>query len=309
MIRSVLVPLDGSQLAEAVLPVAAAVAKAFGATLTLFHVVEQNAPAQVHGQQHLTGGDEAEAYLTEVAHRPILAGQAVETHVHRPRVGNVVGSVVDHAQEFGADLVALTTHGSGGLRDVLFGSIAMQALQRGTTPILLVPPAGVPPGPVAPHAILVPLDGTAGHEEALPVASALARAWRAAIHLEVVVPTAGTLSGHQAATKVLLPSATRHLLDLAHQGAEEYVERLAAGLKADGLVASWHVSRGEPATCLVEAAERVVADLVVLATHARGAMAAFWSGSLTPKVVASLHRPIFLVRAAGDELDVRPASR
>ena len=114
------------------------------------------------------------------------------------------------------------------------------------------------------------------------------------------MPTAGTLSGHEAAAGVLMPSATRAILDLAERGAEEYVERLAQALKADGISASSHVSRGEPASSLVEAAEKVGADLVVMASHARGALDAFWSGSLTPKVVEKLRRPILLVRAAED---------
>ena len=95
-----------------------------------------------------------------------------------------------------------------------------------------------------------------------------------------------------------MPSATRAILDLAERGAEEYVERLTQALKADGISASTHVSRGEPAASLVEAAEKVGADLVVMASHAKGAMDAFWSGSLTPKVVEKIRCPILLVRAA-----------
>ncbi len=299
MIREILVPLDGSGLAESVLPAAAAMAKAFGARLKLLHIIEEGAPDSIHGQMHLTEGDQAQAYLEEVARRPVLQGREVEVHVHRPRQGSVADSIVDHAEEFGADLVVLSTHGTGGVRGFLFGRIALQALQRGTTPVLLVNPAaqGEAP-PFVCRTILVPLDGTAGHEPALPVASALARAWQASLHLEIVVPTLGTLSGHEAATGVLMPMATRALLDMAEQGAEEYVRRLARTLSAEGLTASSHVSRGEPAACLVEAAVRAGADLVVMASHGKGAMDAFWSGSLTPKVVERLRRPILLVRAA-----------
>lgn len=299
MIREILVPLDGSGLAESVLPAAAAMAKAFGARLKLLHIIEEGAPDSIHGQRHLTEGDQAQAYLEAVARRPVLQGQEVEVHVHRPKQGSVADSIVDHAQEFGADLVVLSTHGTGGLRGFLFGRIALQALQRGTTPVLLVNPAaqGEAP-PFVCRTILVPLDGTAGHEPALPVASTLARAWQATLHLEIVVPTVGTLSGHEAATGVLMPMATRALLDMAEHGAEEYVQGLARTLSAEGLTATSHVSRGEPAARLVEAADRAGADLVVMASHGKGAMDAFWSGSLTPKVVEKLRSPILLVRAA-----------
>jgi len=304
VIRQILVPLDGSALAEWVLPAAAALAKAFGARVKLLHIVEERPPDMIHGEPHLTGGDQAQAYLDEVARRPVFQGQAVEVHVHPTRQGDVAESVVDHAQEFGADLVVLSTHGKGGLRGFLFGRIALRALQRGTTPVLLMnPTTSSAAPPFTCRTILVPLDGTAAHEPALPVASILGRAWKAALHLEIVVPTTGTLSGHEAATGVLMPLATRAILDMAERGGEEYVGRLAQTLRAEGISASTHVSRGEPASCLVEAADRVNADLVVMASHAKGAMEAFWSGSLTPKVMDKLRRPIFLVRAAGEETE------
>ena len=304
MIRHILVPLDGSTLAELALPAAAAMAKAFGARVKLLHIVEAAAPGTIHGQPHLREGDQAQRYLDEVARRAIFKDLVVESHVHRPKEGDVAESVVDHAREFGADLVVLSTHGRGGLRGFLFGRIALRALQRGTTPVLLMnPTTGAAAPSFACRTILVPLDGTAAHEPALPVASTLARAWQAALHLEIVVPTAGTLSGPEAATGVLMPLATRAILDMAERGAHEYVERLAQTLQAEGISASSHVSRGEPAVSLVEAAEKVGAGLVVMASHAKGAMDAFWSGSLTPKVVERLQRPILLVRAAPEAAD------
>ena len=299
MLRHVLVPLDGSILAEAALPAAAATAKAFDARVTLFHVVEEWAPETVHGQRHLTDAAQARAYLESVARRPLFGDREVDIHVHEARTTNVADSIMAHADELGADLVVLCTHGQGGLKGLIFGRIALRALGRGRTPILLVsPPATDEPPPFVCRSILVPLDGTAGHELALPTASVLARAWAATIHLVIVVPTAATLSGHEAATGVLMPSATRVVLDLAQRGAEEYVERLTQALRADGLSAKSYVSRGEPAVCLVDAANTVGADLVVMATHAKGALDAFWSGSLTPKLMETLRRPLLLVRAA-----------
>ncbi len=301
VIRHILVPLDGSTLAESVLPAAAALAEGFGARVTLLHIIEERPPDTIHGQPHLTDGDRAQAYLEGVARRPVFRNRPVEVHVHRSQAGDVAESVVDHAREFGADLVVLSTHGKSGLRGFLFGSIAIRALQRGTTPILLVNPtaAGEAP-PFVCRRILVPLDGTPAHEPAMGVASTLGRAWHATLHLEIVVPTVGTLTGDEAAAGVFMPLAKRALLDLAERGAEEYVHGLAATLTAEGLSTTSHVSRGEPAACLLEAAARVGADLVVMASHAKGALDAFWSGSLTPKVIEKLNRPLLLVRAAGE---------
>ena len=74
MFKHLLVPLDGSQLAEAALPAAAYLAQKLDATVTLVHIIEHDAPAEVHGERHLTNADEANAYLTEVARRAFPPG-------------------------------------------------------------------------------------------------------------------------------------------------------------------------------------------------------------------------------------------
>ncbi|HSB68537.1 MAG TPA: universal stress protein [Candidatus Methylomirabilis sp.] len=302
MIRHILVPLDGSKLAESVLPTAAAMADGFGAQVTLLHIIEERAPETVHGQPHLTDADEAQAYLEEVAGRPVFRDRTVELHVHRSKEGDVADSLMAHARELGADLVVLSTHGQGGLRRSLFGSIALRGLQRGTTPILLVNPTAEGGAPAfVPRKILVPLDGTAAHEPALPIASRLAQAWHAALHLILVVPTAQTLTGPEAATRVFMPMAKRALLDLAESGGDEYLRQLAGRLIQEGVPTTSQVSRGEPAASVIEATDKVGADLVVMATHAKGAMDGFWSGSLTPKLMQRLGRPLLLVRAEGEE--------
>lgn len=98
-----------------------------------------------------------------------------------------------------------------------------------------------------------------------------------------------------------MPHATRAMLDLAEGEAEAYVKGLAAGFDSRGLSATWSVSRGEPVAALIDAARATEADLVVVATHARGAMEGFWSGSVTPKLMQRLGRPILLVRAEGHD--------
>ena len=300
--RHILVPLDGSTLAEAALPAAATIAKAFAARFTLFHVVEDWAPERVHGQPHLTEGDEAQQYLARVAQRPILSGLDVECHVHRAETGDVADSIMAHADELHADLVVLSAHGHGGLKSLVFGSVPLRALTRGRTPILLVNPT--PQGEAPPFTcrrILVPLDGSAAHEPVFSLVAPLARGMDAELHLLVVVPTAKTLSGHTAVAGALMPMATRAVLDLAEQDAESYVRGLRDRIGQAGLAVTWSVARGEPLAVLIRTAKESGADLVAMATHARGAMEGFWAGSLTPKLMQRLDRPMLLVRAEGDD--------
>ena len=306
MFRNLLVPLDGSTLAESVLPAAAFLGEAVRARITLLHIMEQNAPATIHGQPHLTDPDQAEAYLEGLAARLASPTRPVARHVHRAEEGDVAGAIVRHAEELGADLIVLCTHGWGGLRDWLFGSIAQQVLQRGTIPIVLLQPTttGAAP-PFACRGVLVPLEGPEAPEPALPVALGLARACYATLHLVMVVPTPGTLSGAQAPAGVFLPMTTAALLDLEEGEAREYLQRVRERLRAEGLRVTGEVGRGDPVTSLAKAAERAGADLVVLATHGRRGLEAYWSASVAPRLLGCIGRPVLLVRV-GDEGDKGP---
>jgi nucleotide-binding universal stress UspA family protein len=302
MFKHLLVPLDGSSLAEAALPAAAYLAQTLGATVTLVHVIERNAPQEIHGESHLSGPDEACAYLDEVARRAFPVGLHVERHVHTSEVSDVARSIVEHVGEWELrpDLVVMCTHGRHVPRDWLFGNIAQQVIALGTTPVLLVQPPEAGLSSFACRRLLVPLDGTTAHERGLAVAVDLAQACAAALHLLLVVPTLGTLSGERAATGRLLPGTMTALLDLAQQGAEEHLHRQVAQLQAAGLVVTAEVSRGDPATMIANTAQRVEADLIVLGTHGKTGLDAFWSGSVAPKISSRSHTPLLLVRVSRD---------
>src|SRR5574341_706356 len=206
MFKHVLVPLDGSRLAEAALPAAVQLAQKLKGSLTLIHVIERDAPQAIHGERHLTQPDEAAAYLDEVAQRACPADLQVVCHVHTQEADDVGQSIVDHVRELTPDLIVMCTHGRGGLRDLMFGSIAQQVVAQVTSPVLLIRPTdtGGPPS-FAWNRLLVALDGTPEHEKGLFVAAELASACKMAIHLTVTIPTPGTLPGEQVATGLLLP--------------------------------------------------------------------------------------------------------
>jgi nucleotide-binding universal stress UspA family protein len=304
MFKHLLVPLDGSRLAEAALPAAAYLAQKLGASVTLIHIIERDAPPAVHGEPHLTNPDEACAYLNGVARRAFSPDLPVECHVHTGETADVARGIVDHAGEFTPDLIVMCTHGWGGLRGVLFGSIAQQVVARGTTPVLLIRPTPPLPSPAYAEGgevpftcrrLLVPLDGDPDHEHGLPVAAELARACLAGLHLVFVVPTLGTLSGEHAATGLLLPGATREVLELARQDAEGYLSRRVTRLQAQSLSVTAEVCRGDPTTAIVNTAQGVGADLIVLGTHGKLGMDAFWAGSITPKISSRSRLPLLLV--------------
>ena len=297
-----LVPLDGSRLAECVLPASVSLAAHLSARLTLLYVMERSAPATVHGERHLTVVSEAEKYLEEIARGCRAEGVEVDRHVHPNEVGDVARSIVDHAKEMAADLVVLATHGAGGARRVLFGSVAQQVLRRGVRPVLLIrppemyPPPGLPPFSLT--RLLVPLDGAPASRAALPIAAVVARAYVAEVVLLRIVPTLATIPGERASTALLVPTATAATLDLEEKDARRSLETLATSLRAQGLRVSTHVGRGNPAQGLLEGATQTGAEMIVMATHGRTGLDAVFSGSVASRIVARFSRPILLVRPA-----------
>jgi len=292
-----LVPLDGSRLAESVLPVVQQMASRFHARAILLHIVEEHPPTVIHGEPHLSGVAQAQAYLEELATRLRSSGIPVEIHVHQEKEENVAHSIVQHFQEMNADLVIMCTHGHGGLRELLFGSKAQQALQQGTQSILLVfPREDDTVFPFKLQRILVPLDGTAAHEPALPMAITIARTFGAELRLVLVIPTLATLSGEQAVSGLLLPSTTRAILDLSQEEAANYLEQAIARCHAEGVVAHAEVLRGDIVPVVLGLAERLNVDLIVLASHGRTGLDALFTGSVASRIAGRRIRPLLLVR-------------
>jgi len=302
MFKHLLVPLDGSHLAEAALPAAIYFARALKARVSLLHVIERDAPQEIHGERHLTNTDDARKYLDEVAERAFPPELRVERHVHGNEVDNVAESIAEHERELGSDLIVMCTHGRGGLRDIISGRIAQQVVGLGTTPILLIPPSmsGAAPAFLCKR-MLVTLDGNPEHEEGLNVAAGLAKSCAAGLSLVMVVQKYATLSGEEAATATMLPGATHMLLDLAEGEAKEYLHRHVAALQAAGITARADVRRGDPVTTIVATAKETGADLIVLATHGKTGMDAFWSGSATPNVTRRSVIPLLLVPVRREE--------
>ncbi len=296
MFKNLLVPLDGSHLAETALPPAAVLAQELHASVILIHVIERNAPKEIHGDQHLTNEGEACNYLETIAAQTFPESVQVEKHVHSEEVRNVARSIVDHASEYDPDLILLTTHGEGGLRDWVVGSIAQQVITLGQTPVLLLRPSDRPAlSPPTFHRFLVALDGNPAHEAGLSVAAGLAEKTQASLILLNVVSTMRTLSGQQAAAGMLLPGTTAAMLEMKVQAAAEYLEGQAAPWRAAGRTVSCRVRRGEPAPEIAKAAEENDCDLIVVGTHGKAGLDAFWAGSVGAKISPLTAIPLLLV--------------
>ena len=149
----ILIPLDGSATAESILRHATRIGAVMGARYTLVQVVppmeEMTAPAEAppltpspETLRHVE--KESLAYLEDVAGRLRAAGCAVDVSVipHRqPAIG-----IIEKAEELGADMIAIATHGRTGLRRIALGSIADKVVRGTTLPVLVFRPPKVPAG-------------------------------------------------------------------------------------------------------------------------------------------------------------------
>src|SRR5512133_2674510 len=197
MFDQILVPLDGSQLAECVLPHCVAIASSFNAEITLLRMLEKNqsnSPAQLfdllNWQIQKT---EAILYLTNTKAR------FRELNIHTQTVvleGLVAEGITEYAQNQGMKLIVLSSHGRGGLTQWGLSSITQKIILSAQTSLLIVRARQPEPqtGKLSLdksyyRRILVPLDGSQRAENVLPIIKELAHFHKSQIHIVQVIQT------------------------------------------------------------------------------------------------------------------------
>ncbi|MDD5039476.1 MAG: universal stress protein [Dehalococcoidales bacterium] len=153
MYKRILVPLDGSELAECVLPHVESIAKGCGVVDVVFlRVVEPVFMAETYDEADINPEDvkrmetqvkaNAVDYLKQVASRAKYDGTTVETKVVN---GRAAESIVDYATKNGVDLIAMATHGRSGPSRWVMGSVADRVVRSGCIAVLMVTPPGCMP--------------------------------------------------------------------------------------------------------------------------------------------------------------------
>ncbi|TVP72386.1 MAG: universal stress protein [Gemmatimonadales bacterium] len=308
MFSSILLPLDGSSFAEEAVPMAAAVARAFGARLHMTHVIRPmpgvgDGDASVDTDMKWRRGvrEAASGALSEIAGRLRQEGLEVDADV---REGEVVPEILGALEEEKGDLVVMTTHGAGGFRRWWLGSVADSLLRQSRVPILLVRPwddtRDRPSDEPRFRTILVPLDGSSSSEVALESAVALARADRPTRMVLVrVVPSpldVGTLYG--------IPrvraggEAARERKEEARSYLEKVADRLPTG-ELEG-VELRVMEASSAAEGIIEAARLAAADLVVISSAGRGGFGRVVLGSVADKVIRGATPPALVVHPPED---------
>lgn len=286
MFTRLLVPLDGSRLAEAALPAAAYLARMFGARVTLLHIIERGAPPRIQSERPLANALEAHAYLAEVSGRAFLQKIPVARRVLTCEAGEVARTMARQAREAATDLCVICTHGHGGMRTWMVGSIAQQFAVLSPAPVLLIHPDGAAATlAFALRHLLMPVDGDGDHEACLPIATRLAEACGASLHMMNVE------HGAALSAQWVRQPATCEASQAKGNGS---AGRDAVQLLEAELLFKAEARHADPAKAIVRAAREVKADVVVMGVH-KADVDAFGSASLAPQVASRTPLPLLLV--------------
>jgi len=326
-LRSILVPLDGSQFGEYALPHALSLARRAGARVELAHAREPvslwDVPAgRTPEDEDRRATEQALTYLADVARRVRTASPSVEItttllhgsaadalhkypNVARPDIvylttsllhGSVADALCDYVAKVQPDLVVLTTHGRGPLSRFWLGSAATDLVQRAPAPVLLVRPKESPPdlaADVAPRSILIPLDGSPFGEQVIPTAVSVGTLAGTEYRLLRVVPPIISSSGIGGNGPL---ASSRTVADQLRAEASGYLVGLT--VRVPGLrSAQPHVAVDwPPAGAILADAEANGIDLIALETRGRSGLAKLFLGSVADKVVRETTKPVLLHR-------------
>ncbi|HEX7901849.1 MAG TPA: universal stress protein [Planctomycetota bacterium] len=272
MLDRILVPLDGSPLAETALPPLAWLAPSASSEVVLARACPLR-PVGAYEAAALMPVDveDARDYLERTAARLRAEGHRVRTLI---REGEAAESILDAAAEEGATLVLMATHGRGGLARFVFGSVAEKVLRASVAPVMIFP-AFSPPRSQPPTRLLVPLRSDEAARGLLPAVVELARRGGARVTL----------------LHVAAPG------EPADPGAP-FLQAAAASLAAEGVEAGALVLGGDPATRILETVGDADVDMLVMAARGRRGPSRWIFGSVTEKVLPGAGAPLLVVRDA-----------
>ena len=301
MYKRMLVPLDGSNLAESALEYAKELAGRLDLDITLLYVCEPHEQKEERIRRYYI--EHSAEDITRQAHKvqqKTAPGKAVKELDIRGELafGHPAEEILSYVEQNNIDLILMTTHGRSGISRWALGSVADKIVRASRVPVCLVRaavPENTPRNRWPIKTIVVPLDGSELAESVLPHVEALAKqrgSERAAIILFTICET------------MLLPSYyppdmplnwDDHLARCKRIN-KEYLDKVEKRLKKSGLNVRYDILSGNPASEIINYTQNYPNSLVVMATHGRSGPSRLILGSVAQKVLLGIPNPLFIVR-------------
>jgi len=294
MYSKILVPLDGSKVAEQILPYARFLAEAYRVPVELLSVDDFDSGAP------FSSSAGAMSYLKGVAAECFPKSVRVDTAVER---GKPAEAIVERAQREPGCLIAMTTHGLSGIKRWLLGSVAGKVVQGGESPVLLARASEAPQAKdqASINSIIVPLDGSELAETVLPTALDLAKTMNTEVVLVrsfEVPPTAYYRTDDVSpVAQPFIPSYDDLVADMQRE-AGDYLDAKATALRSQGLAhVRSQVRIGPAAEEIIKLACDTRGSLIAMCTHGRSGLKRWVLGSVTETVLRQTAEPVLVVRA------------
>ena len=304
MYKKILVPLDGSELAEAIFGYARCIALSLkGTDVHLLHIygAEESKLTPMH-QAYIERAVDTISHPPQEATKEASSTAGFEVQ-GRLAAGKPAEQIIKYAENNGIDLIMMATHGRSGINRWAMGSVAYKVLRSAKVPVWLVRDGieeeiieDLQPG----RRILVPLDGSKKAEAVLPYVERLAQQWRDK-PTEIVL-----LRAYQP------PSASSdYLSDLPLNWEENteleaakcklvvgpYLNEVEKRLKESGLEVRQEAPLGDPAEEIIKYARSHHVSLITMITHGRSGLSRWAYGSVAEEVMLGAYTPVLLVRS------------
>jgi nucleotide-binding universal stress UspA family protein len=300
VLNYIMVPLDGSPLAEKALEPAMVLARRCDAEILLVRTLfDSEPPEPIRQSTRFTAAPGAQDYLDSVA--AYLKGEGIVARSALLPLEPAEG-IVDEARFSNVDLIVMATHGRKGLDSLLHPSITWKVFQQATAPILVCKCASdedqARPSICLPRfmtdagaPILVPLDGSVQAEAALPIAQELANTFGNPL----LLVRAAELP-YIAGSAINYPMVLAEASDWSIREADSYLKRKRVELASRGLRVDIESALGPAPQLIQDVARERRAGLLVIASHGRGWLGRLMLGSVAQSVLREVDSPVLLVR-------------
>jgi nucleotide-binding universal stress UspA family protein len=298
-VTRILCPIDFSGTSLHAIEQAVAIARWYGARLTVLHAyspVFMPVP-MLPPPEGRVAGPELERVRHDTAAFVDSAAAGVDVDVI-VEVGHAAERILDRAAALSADVIVMGTHGAGGFEHLILGSITEKVLRKATCPVLTVPPRAQVTSRLPFRRIVCAVDFSDWSSAALALAASIAHESGAGLDLVHVIewpwdePPPPTLSELPPAQAAALCEFRRYLVS----SATKRLESLAAEVAGDGSIPAVHVTHGKPYVQVLRVAADLGADLIVLGVHGRNPIDLTVFGSTANQVVRRATCPVLTLR-------------